>query len=397
MNCVAGVAAWCVLGLGVVSSAHAQQRASRAHYERANVMIDRGIEYLRSQQDEKTGGWSVSDGGPVFPAVTGLALTAMLGDTSISHEDEAVGKGIDFVLGYVQGDGGIYDRVLPSYNTSICLSALATAQKPGTEDVMGRAEAFLRSLQWSEDSRAQDGKPAGVGESHPYYGGIGYGKHGRPDGSNLHFFLQAMEDAGVDCDDVSVQRALVYLERLQMDDSVNDMEYADGSSQGGFIYATSENKDTVGAGESKAGMIEETLDDGTEISRLRAYGSMTYAGFKSYAYAQLEKDDPRVLAAREWIERNYTLEENPGVGDEGRYYYYLTFAKALDAWGEDELGVRDASGEEREARWAEDLIDALGSLQNEDGSFRSVSARWMEADAVLITSYAIIALQKAID
>ena len=396
-NCWAKAAVMSAVALGVCSVGQAQQRTDRAHYERAKGMIDRGIEFLRSEQDEDTGGWSVSEEGPVFPAVTGLALTAMLGDPSISYQDDSVARGLDFLLGFVQDDGGIYDRVLPSYNTSICLSALAAAQMPESEGVIDRAEAFLRSLQWSEDSLALDGEPAGVGEDHPYYGGLGYGKHGRPDGSNLHFFMQAMEDAGVDCNDEPVKRALVYLERLQMDDSVNDMAYADGSSQGGFVYATSENKDTVGEGETKAGTIEETLDDGTTVSRLRAYGSMTYAGFKSYAFAQLGKDDPRVVSARAWIERHYTLEENPGVGDEGRYYYYLTFAKALDAWGEDRLDVLDEHGDRREAAWAEELIDALGSLQNEEGSFRSVNARWMEDDAVLITSFAIIALQKAID
>jgi len=125
---------------------------------------------------------------------------------------------------------------------------------------------------------------------------------------------------------------------------------------------------------------------------------MTYAGFKSYAYAQLKPDDPRVTAAREWISRNYTLDENPGMGDEGRYYYYLTFAKALDAWGDNELYVLDADSRETHAvRWAEDLIDTLDGLQSENGSFRSVNDRWMESNSTLITSFALIALQKAID
>ncbi len=67
---------------------------------------------------------------------------------------------------------------------------------------------------------------------------------------------------------------------------VNDMEYAKGSTQGGFIYSTSENRDRVGSGQSMVGgMIDETLSDGSVASRLRAYGSMTYTGFKSYIYA----------------------------------------------------------------------------------------------------------------
>ena len=98
-------------------------------------------------------------------------------------------------------------------------------------------------------------------------------------------------------------------------------------------FATVENAESVDgrAGQSQAGSIEETLDDGTKVSRLRAYGSMTYAGFKSYLYADLKPDDPRVSAAYDWIRANYTLDENPGMGGNGLYYYYHTFAKALDA------------------------------------------------------------------
>jgi len=42
-----------------------------------------------------------------------------------------------------------------------------------------------------------------------------------------------------------------------------------------------------------------------------------------------------------------------------------------------------------------DLIDRLETLQNDDGSFTSVHGRWMEGDPVLITAYALTALQAA--
>jgi squalene-hopene/tetraprenyl-beta-curcumene cyclase len=144
-------------------------------------------------------------------------------------------------------------------------------------------------------------------------------------------------------------------------------------------------------------MIEETLDDGTKVSRLRAYGSMTYAGFKSYVYAGLSRDDRRVLAALDWIKQNYTLTENPGAGTDGLYYYFVTFARALDAYGEPVLMTVPPGGtrgvEPRD--WANDLIDRLAELQNEDGSFQSVDDRWMENNPVLITAYAVLALEHA--
>lgn len=236
-----------------------------------------------------------------------------------------------------------------------------------------------------------------VSKDHPFYGGIGYGSGGRPDNSNLTFFVQAMHDAGLSCDDPAYQRALVFLTRTQMDDRVNDMPYAKGSRQGGFIYATSPDKDHVGQGESKGPEIEETLDDGTKISRLRAYGSMTYAAFKSLIYANLDRDDQRVRSAYEWIRSNYTLEENPGVGTDGYYYYLISFSRALNAWGGSTITPLNASGQPAPTRdWQNDLVDALANMQNEDGSFKSIDDRWMENNPVLITAYALIALQNAL-
>lgn len=382
--------------VATISSDANAQRMSEEHRQRAERIIDRGIEFLRSQQDEATGGWSIPEEGPVFPAITGLAISAMCGDPEIDYRDPDVARGIAFIESFMQPDGGFYDRVLPAYNTAMCVSALADSGKPTAGDAMASAVDYLVSMQWSEDSLAQGGEPAGVDRDHPFYGGVGYGGNGRPDGSNMHFFMRALEDAGVSSDSEPVQRALVYLERVQMDDEINDMEYAEGSDQGGFIYATSPDKDSIGVGESKAGTIAETLEDGSQITRLRSYGSMTYAGFKSYVYADLDRDDPRVQAALRWISERYSLEENPGIGDQGRYYFYMTFGRALGAWDEDTIEVIENDGSAtRDVKWAEDLVEKLEEMQNEDGSFRSVHPRWMEDNPVLITSYALIGLHDA--
>ena len=369
-----------------------------AHRARAEEMIGRAVSFLREQQHE-SGGWGVSDRGPALPAITGLVLTGMLDDPRIDAADPSVARGAEYILAFRRDDGGIYDQILPSYNTAICLSALARLDTPEAKAAIEPAQRFLRGLQYGEEA-AVDG-PAGeqtqiVGREHPFYGGIGYGSHSRPDNSNLNFMLTSFQDAGVSYEDPAVRRALVFLQRTQMLDSVNDMPYADGSTQGGFIYSTGPKGDRAGEGEgeTKAGMIEETLDDGTKVSRLRAYGSMTYAGFKSYIYARLPRDDERVTAAFGWIRDNYTLEQNPGMGDEGLYYYFVTFARALAAWGEPTIDVPTTDGSEPRD-WANDLVDRLDGLQRRDGGFRSVDERWMENDRVLITAYALIALEHA--
>lgn len=415
------VLAACALGASCSSLSLAIDQEHRA---KADAMIDKAIGYLRAQQDRATGGWAVNPSGPNYPAITGLVVTGMLLDPSIDANDEAVRRGVEFMLRYRQPDGGIYDQVLPSYNTSLCLSALALVQRENAASAIKPAQDFLRGLQWSEGANVGDDTPEAPTEittEHPFYGGWGYGSHGRPDLSNTALALQGLHDSGLSSDDPAFQRALAFLARCQMVDDVNDMDYASGTGQGGFIYATSLNKENIGSGETKpegvAQFVEESLDDGTRVSRMRAYGSMTYAGFKSMLYADLDRDDPRVEAAREWMRRNYTLDENPQMGDEGLYYYFVMFSRALDAWGETHITPlipagadgpviddASASGEhpggfvEGETRdWQNDLVARLAELQNEDGSFRSVHSRWMENNPVLITAYALIALQHAVE
>src|SRR5258708_23998099 len=128
---------------------------------------------------------------------------------------------------------------------------------------------------------------------------------------------------------------------------------------------------------------------------------MTYAGFKSLIYAKIPPDDPRLRAADEWIRKNYTLSENPGIGNDGMYYYFLTFARALEArraGAQSPLVARtivamkpDGKAEERD--YGHDLIDRLSELQQADGSFKSLGDRCLEKDPVLITAYALLALQ----
>jgi len=360
--------------------------------ERARAVVDRAVHYLRANQDQ-TGGWSHSPSGPNFPAVTGLVVNAMLLDPRIDSNDEAVSRALDYILSYAKEDGSIHDGILPTYNTAICTSALSRARTHRADSALASGIAFLRTVQYHNDHSGGIEAPdftEPIPESHPYFGGVGYGRHGRPDMSNMSFFLQAMHDAGVSTEDPAFKRALVFLSRVQMNDATNDMPFADASSQGGFIYATVPNAESIDglAGQSMAGTIVETHEDGGSITRLRAYGSMTYAGFKSLVYADLSPDDPRILAAWNWIENNYSLAENPGMGDQGYYYFLCVMAKALEAYGVDTVGGRD---------WRSDLVDTLEVLQLDDGSFTVKHERWMENDPTLITAFALTALQYALE
>ena len=120
---------------------------------------------------------------------------------------------------------------------------------------------------------------------------------------------------------------------------------------------------------------------------------MTYAGMLSFIYAQLEKEDPRVQAAYDWITRHYTLDENPGLGMQGLYYNYHTMAKALAVYGTEKLRV---NGRKDEVDWRKELLEKLIELQEGDGYWKNESGRWWENDPVLVTAYATLAMDMEI-
>ena len=187
--------------------------------------------------------------------------------------------------------------------------------------------------------------------------------------------VDALHSLGKDKNDPAMQRALVFVSRCQnLETEHNDTKFAAKNPDGGFYY-------TIAAGgSSQAG---ESSEGG-----LRSYGSMTYAGLKSMIYAGVGPDDPRVKAAREWITEHYTLAENPNLGNSGLYYYLHTFAKTMDAVGEDE--VVDSEGVAHD--WRAELIAELARRQLDDGSWINENQRWLEGDPNLVTGYVLLAL-----
>jgi squalene-hopene/tetraprenyl-beta-curcumene cyclase len=128
---------------------------------------------------------------------------------------------------------------------------------------------------------------------------------------------------------------------------------------------------------------------------------MTYALLKCYALAGLPRDDPRMQAAFEWCRANYTLDVNPGfehlsdpaASYQGLFYYFLTMAQALDAYGEDV--VTSADGVRHD--WRRELCGRLIAMRNKiDGSWvNKNSPRWYEGNPVLATAYALLTLDVA--
>lgn len=335
---------------------------------RIGPLVDRAVGYLKSSRDAD-GAFSPHMG----PAITGLVATGLLRHGR-SINDPMVADAVAYVVRFAKPDGGIYadDSMYRNYETCIAVQCLReAANAPGaTKDYaseLAAAEAFIKGLQWDEAE--------GHDTSSVSYGGAGYGRHKRPDLSNTSYLIDALHSLGSGADDPAMQRALAFVSRTQnLETEHNTTEFAAKVNDGGFYYTP------AAGGSSQAG---ETANGG-----LRSYASMTYAGLKSLIYAGVAPGDPRVKAASEWVSKHYSLAENPGMGKQGLYYYYHTFAKALDALGGETLV--DADGVEHD--WRAELIDTLAAAQQPTGAWVNDNDRWMEADPNLVTAFALLAL-----
>lgn len=341
---------------------------------------------------EKALGWLVSAQGAggewssaAHPAISALVLNAM--DAAVvalklprERFEAARKRGMAFLRGCVKPDGGIYAESLTLYNTALSLTALLRSGETGDIAITNRAAAFVAAQQ----ARGMD-RPE-------LDGGVGYGPTGvspkrqHPDLDNTLVALEALrahaearkaDERGAAIAGLDWKAAADFVGRCQnlRAGNVGVWVSEEGGNRGGFVYYP---------GFSNAGPQE--LPGGR--TALRSYGSMSYAGLLSFVYAEIPKDDARMKAALQWLSENYTIEENPGLGKQGLFYYFYLMTKALSASSVDEL--RTAEG--KRVAWARPLALRLMDLQSAEGWWENDVARWMEKDRVLVTAYCVTAL-----
>lgn len=333
--------------------------------------ISKGNAFLKSTQDEQ-GFWKNEK----IPAYTALALTAARRSPNTEDsEADHIKKGYEWLLGTQHNDGGLYVKGLATYNTSCGLMALAASGNPAHKEPILKARRFLINLQQDWDFK---GETDNVND-----GGIGYGgSYPHSDMSNTYLAIEALKltesiarDSETRQPALNWDAALDFISRCQNLESTNDMPNI--SNDGSFVYFP---------GNSKAGT--QTDKDGRET--LRGYGSMSYAGLLSLIYADLKDSDPRVTAVKKWLDDNYTLDENPGLEQQGLYYYYQVMAKALTAAGVDTITTADGTKHD----WRNELASKLLSTQKANGSWINKNSRWWENEAELVTAYAVLTLEQ---
>ncbi len=336
------------------------------------------MQWLQSNQSTH-GWWSTAE----QPAVTALALSALMGEPSgalRANPSPGVTRGYKFVTDHAKEDGSIYEKGLMNYNTSICMMGLMAARNPQYDPVLLKARDWLLTQQVDLN---EPGKT-----NSPFDGGVGYGDRGKHSDMNntmtaleaLYYskYLKPSDTAQTGVKDLNWGAAIHFIQSCQNLPSVNKEAWvsSDPRDKGGFVYEP---------GGSKAGAV--TNSEGR--TALRSYGSISYAGLLSYIYADLKPDDPRVVAVYDWLRNNYTVDENPGMGEQGLYYYLHLMTKALAIYGTDQLPVKDG----QTVDWRREVAMKLINLQKADGSWANGNGRWWEHDPALVTSYSVMSLE----
>jgi squalene-hopene/tetraprenyl-beta-curcumene cyclase len=373
-----------------IAGKHGDVPLSPAHWARAREAITKGLAYLLEEQ-ATDGSWlgqtrigptdEPDRPSPVAVAVTALAIKAIVQAEPERMNEPTFRAAVRFVRS-AQGEDGSFDGgALTNYVTAMVVMAMASIDRHDFHDELQDACRWLETNQWDQTE--------GLSARQDWFGGGGYGNRGRPDLSNTQSMLDALHEAGYSPDEPSVQRALSFVSRAQNLRATNKSVWA--TNDGGFVYTPANGGESMASEAAGEGRYGEKMPAGQPRS-LRSYGSMTYAGFKSMLWAGLSPDDIRVRAAFGWIRRHWGFDANPGLGQEGLYYYYHTMSRALRA--AQQHVITDIDGVEH--NWREELIDAIADRQHDDGSWRNQADRWLEGEPIMATIYAVLALEEAL-
>lgn len=356
---------------------------------RARAAIDKGLDWLASQQ-QTNGVWSDA----TFPALTALPAWAMAG-AGREADRERIAKAVAYIKSLVQPDGGIYTVVpgrrggaLGTYNTAISMTALHYCDNAGSTRVIQKAREYVAATQVTGEDEYRGGFGyEKASREHPQKSGSG-GPKPYADLNNSAWVISAMRvtqdveearPAGEKKVDVDWDAALGFVDRMQLKEGQKDVVPGD---EGGFLYKPA--LDRNGA--------PKVSEDGKPF--LRSYGSITYSGLLSMIYAQVGRDDPRVVSAIDYARRHWTLDENPGMGQQGVFYYFTIMSRALSLVDLDVLPAAEKG--KPDVAWRNDLIEKVLSLQTEDGHWVNGNNRFMEGNPILSTSYGILTLEYAL-
>ena len=261
---------------------------------------------------------------------------------------------------------------MPNYNTAICMRALHQSGNSDHTPLVLKAREYIASTQY-------------IGDNDKYNGAWGYGRQGkRPKADLLNTFysLEAISATASVEEFREGKRVTVDKEAAAAQITALQNPASAGEQAGGFNYKPT----------GQRNILQKITGSGPTF---RSYGSLTYAGTLALMHSDVPHDDERVISAMKWARKHWTLDENPGMGENGLYFFYRIMSKCLAASGIDDMELEDGTV----VKWRDSVTTKLLSLsrKTEDGQTYWVNdtGRWWENDPVLVTSYAILTLDIA--
>lgn len=326
--------------------------------EEMRKSLVRAVDFLKSQRNGEN--WSS------HPGITALCVLGILESPIPENEKrELTGHSLGYLSGLQAEDGSISgnEKSTANYSTAFALMAMSASGDKAFGKAKEKARAYLEKIQTDEgEGCAKDGIS---------YGGMGYNGNGRPDLNNLQVAMEALSAAGAESGDPAVKKALVFVNRCQ---ATEENDLMPNVQDGSFAYGPA--------------LLSYANDAGAESLKS---GSLAISGLKCLLLCKPGQDDPRVKLALSWLERNFSLDENPGTGRAGLYFYYFNLSRTLRL-----MNLRELHGSGGDSvKWPEELAIRLLRKQRGDGSWVNTNAKYMENNPVLATAYALCAMGAA--
>jgi hypothetical protein len=307
--------------------------------------IERGVEYLKTQQDKNRGGWLEHPAQP--GGLTALCTLALL-NSGLAVDDPAVAKALDYLRGF--------DK--PDMTYSVALRTMVLCAAEPKKDLL----VIRQNVAWLQQSQLTDGPAANRGRK----GAWAYSarQEGQGDNSNTQFAMLALNEAeriGVPVDPRTWRLAQEYWQQTQ---------HADGSW--GYKPGLPATGSMTCAGICSLVIASGRLSSGSATIR---GGSVSCCG----------ANDASGGAERGllWLGKNFSVRANPGDRTWLLYYLY-----GLERTGR-LTGRRFIGGHD----WYREGAEVLLREQDDfSGSWRGVGTA--ESNPLVATSLALLFLAK---
>ncbi len=332
-------------GAGLAQQRAPVKRVREPLVEQVRKAIDRGIQFLRDQQNND-GGWEVDTVAPLYPGgETSLALLALL-NSGVKPEDPIIERGLKYLR-----------TIEPRHTYVVGLQTMAFAQAGKKVDGV----AIQRNVDWLVNARVLSGR---IVRGWSYQGG-GAGGAREPDNSNTQYALLGLHEghrAGARIDRGVWESIREFYTKTQKPDG--SWEYQNHRGSPGRLTMTT-------AGVCGLYIAGAELNEGRET--FREDGSATNCG--------VYEENKVLQKGHAWIGSNRRF--NMNLSD-ARYYNLYGIERTGRLSGLRFLGDHD---------WYREGCELLVRLQNtDDGSWKSGGP--FDTYTVVSTSFALLFLSK---